>query len=205
MEYAKMNVNVTKYAVKFLESGSIEVILQSSNREMIAAQEAIVNPNSYNNNLYPTSVIISKSELPLFLACMRGESEFYPYFSDISYLLRVTPDGFKYIKLSGMNDGISGKYSEDTFYFPNKLSTGLHTRIESHISNPVVDVYEFSSTAISQFSGMVSPKIEWKYNHRTNGKWEYDKDHTYSGSKWIEWIERNIQDSIISGLNYILN
>jgi hypothetical protein len=188
-----MITNVTKYAVKFLESGSIEVILQSSNREAIASK-SIESGDKYNDNQYPMSVIITDNELPLFLACMKGESNFYPYFSDISYLLRVYPDGFSYIKLSGMNDGISGKYSESTFTFPNKLLPHLHRLITLHMESPSSEIYEIPSHEIQAFSDMVKPCFEWHYNHQTRGKWE----HYAIGDPaiWHEWIEKDITVSL---------
>jgi hypothetical protein len=189
-----MNVNVSQYCIKFLASGSIEVCLQSIGREIIA-NKAIESGDSYNSNQHPTSIIIIPEELPLFVQCMTGESEFYPYFSDIAYLLRVFPNGFVYIHLSSGYSN-TGTYQEYRFDFPNRLLTDLIERINEHMKSPGTGEYSLSADSILEYTNKVKPKIQWVYQHRMSGKWVHpdnepsyyeeriDKDIIVSLEKW---------------------
>lgn len=170
------NCNISSMEVNFRANGNMEVKLNSQGYKDL-------------DNGYPTSVYITAEELPLFLDCMTGESEVYPYFSDISYLLRVHTDGFKFIKLSSAYNG-TGKFIEYTFTVPNKLLSELHAMIRAHIESPSDNLWSLSEDDITRLSDQVKPVIRWDMRHYTNGHYE----NTFT---WIETIEHDLNQSLI--------
>lgn len=169
------NMNVSSMVVNFQSNGSMEVKLNSEGYKDL-------------DNGYPTSVYITAKELPLFLDCMTGESDIYPYFSDISYLLRVHSNGYKFIKLSSAYDS-TGKFIEYTFTVPNKLLSELHTIIRAHIESPSDNSWSLSEDDIIRLSDQVRPVIQWTMSHYTTGYW--------SDFTWIETIEHDLNQSLI--------
>ncbi len=182
-----MNVNLKKFTARFHENGCMEVRLQT--KEMM---EEKVSKRSWSTGEmeevpgyyaeHPTSIYVTKSELPLYLSCMEGNEKFLPWFDDITNLSRPHSAGMVIMK---MNEGTYQKWEVN---FPFKNYKKLLSAILAHISWPQEGEIILSEEELEEFSRDCAPKVKWNFRDRMNGTWE--------GFKWTEWVEKDIRKSL---------
>jgi len=168
-----MNANLINFVAHFNDRGSMEIRLQTSN---------MIEENDGYYSKYPTSIYINNNELPLFLSCLKGESKIYPWFDDISYLVRPYSDGMKIMHISDTKC--------QTWYvnFPFKMYNNLLNAIEGEIDNPCEFTLTLTPYERQYFTDMTMPLVKWNYQDRMSGKWE--------NFEYKEWIEKSITESV---------
>ena len=173
-----MNINLTSFKVEFLRSGSIKFIMQTKEREI--------------NDKHPTFYIISRSELPLMLDCINGESKFYPFFDDGLYHIKVHPAGIVSYELH------ENKTNNYYFHIPLKELPKLLDTIYTHYSDPYIKehTYELDSSELKSLKFEYRNRSSWIYHNHNYSRMEL----TPEGYNYIEYPINRIKHTILNDI-----
>lgn len=167
-----MKINVTSLKIRRVSNRCFELAMTSEKH-----------PQS-------TSYYLTKSELPLMRQCLEGVSEFYPFFSDVSYLVQPHPQGFHCYEISGK------EAREYWFTLPVQEMFGVLDELEEtfDIDNDKLDWIADLTEEIPFWAKKYAPIVEIVY-HGT------EED----GSDTKERLQQDINNPLVENPEYAQN
>jgi hypothetical protein len=158
-----MNVNVTE--LKIIESNAGKFFrFAMINEEM--------KPDEYTKKIYPTYYVISRPEIPLVLDCLRGKTEFFPWFDDGNYHIRFTPGGIQSVDLS------REKYQRFYFHLPGEqLADEIEPFFNVDFSNDCEDAVIDKTPILPFWKKHFAPKVKVIFGDNVEEKLSADQKH----------------------------